>query len=151
MLREAIAGTWIALVQDVVSERIRQVARICNALNQLARWANTRKATAEVALMVAQLVSFEWSFPTAARIDRKGRAARQGSARALVDFLVGERDAGDGRRRDGIEVLRGNPENVATVADSLEFGRGYTSTMIAWTPEDRPTVGRIEAVLNEFE
>ncbi len=45
-----------------------------------------------------------------------------GSARAAVDYLVGERDA-DGHRREGVEVLRGNPDMVAAVADSLEFER----------------------------
>ena len=36
---------------------------------------------------------------------RRGR----GSARAAVDYLVGERDA-EGHRREGVEVLRGNPQ-----------------------------------------
>ena len=43
-----------------------------------------------------------------------------GSARAAADYLVGERDAA-GRVRPGIEVLRGNPDLVAAVADSLDF------------------------------
>ena len=46
----------------------------------------------------------------------------RGSARAAVDYLVGERDP-DGHRREGVEVLRGNPDMVAAVADSLEFER----------------------------
>ena len=33
----------------------------------------------------------------------------RGSARAAVDYLVGERDAGQ-ERREGVEVLHGNPE-----------------------------------------
>ena len=74
----------------------------------------------------------------------------KGSARAAVDYLVGERDA-EGHRREGVEVLRGNPDMVAAVADSLEFERKYTSVVIAWAPEDRPTDAQIEAVLDEFE
>ena len=77
---------------------------------------------------------------------RRGR----GSARAAVDYLVGERDA-DGHRREGVEVLRGNPDMVAAVADSLEFERKYTSVVIAWAPDDQPTEEQIEAVLDEFE
>ena len=50
----------------------------------------------------------------------------KGSARAAVDYLVGERDA-EGHRREGVEVVRGNPDMVAAVADSLEFERRYTS------------------------
>ena len=73
-----------------------------------------------------------------------------GSARGAVDYLVGERDAG-GHRREDVEVLRGNPDVVAAVADSLEFERKYRSVVIAWVPEDRPTYEQIEAVLDEFE
>ena len=73
-----------------------------------------------------------------------------GSARASADYLVGERDSA-GRVRPGIEVLRGNPHQVAAVADSLGFERKYTSGVIAWAPEDRPTDEQIGAVLDEFE
>ena len=74
----------------------------------------------------------------------------KGSARAAVDYLIGERDA-EGHRREGVEVVRGNPDMVAAVADSLDFQRRYTSTVIAWAPDDRPTDEQIEAVLDEFE
>ena len=73
-----------------------------------------------------------------------------GSARAAADYLVGERDSA-GRVRPGVEVLRGNPDHVAAVADPLEFGRRYTSAVIAWAPDDRPTDAQIGAVLDEFE
>ncbi len=42
----------------------------------------------------------------------------KGSARAAVEYLVGERDAA-GHEREGVEVLRGNPDMVAAVADSV--------------------------------
>ena len=74
----------------------------------------------------------------------------KGSARAAVEYLVGERDAA-GQEREGVEVVRGNPDMVAAVADSLDFERRYTSAVIAWAPEDRPTGEQIEAVLDEFE
>ena len=74
----------------------------------------------------------------------------KGSAGAAVDYLVGERDA-EGHRREGVEVLRGNPDMVAAVADSLDFERKYRSVVIAWAPDDRPTDEQIEAVLDEFE
>ena len=60
-----------------------------------------------------------------------------GSAKAAVDYLLGERDAA-GKLREGVEVLRGDPDMVAEVADSLEFAHKYTSGVIAWAPEDRP-------------
>ena len=74
----------------------------------------------------------------------------KGSARAAVNYLVGKRDA-EGQEREGVEVVRGNPDIVAAVADSLEFERRYTSAVIAWAPVDRPTAEQIEAVLDEFE
>ena len=73
-----------------------------------------------------------------------------GSARGAADYLVGERDSA-GRVRPGVEVLRGNPDHVAAVADSLAFEHTHTSVVIAWAPEDQPTDEQIGAVLDEFE
>ena len=73
-----------------------------------------------------------------------------GSARAAARYLFGERDAA-GKSREGVEVLRGNPDMVAAVADTLAFEHRYTSGVIAWAPEDRPTDEQIEAVLDAFE
>ena len=73
-----------------------------------------------------------------------------GSARAAADYLVGERDSA-GRVRPGVEVLRGNPDQVAAVADSLAFERTHSSAVISWAPGDRPTDAQIGAVLDEFE
>ena len=42
-----------------------------------------------------------------------------GSARAAVDYLLGERDA-VGKLRDGGEVRCGDPDNAAAVADALD-------------------------------
>ena len=73
-----------------------------------------------------------------------------GSARAAVDYLLGERDAA-GKLRQGVEVRRGDPAMVAAVADSLEFEHKYTSGVIAWAPDDQPTDVQIEAVFDTFE
>ena len=73
-----------------------------------------------------------------------------GSARAAADYLLGARDAA-GQLREGVEVLRGNPHQVAVVADALAFEHKYTSGVIAWAPDDTPTDAQIEAVLDEFE
>ena len=51
--------------------------------------------------------------------------------------------AGDwtARARSGptSSVLRGDPDQVAAVADALEFEQKYTSAVIAWAPEDQPS------------
>ena len=73
-----------------------------------------------------------------------------GSARKAAKYLLGELDAA-GKERDGVEVLRGDPHQVAAVADSLPFDHKYTSGVIAWAREDEPTEEQIEAVLDEFE
>ena len=73
-----------------------------------------------------------------------------GSAREAANYLLGERDAA-GKPREGVEVLRGNPDMVAAVADSLDFEHRYTSGVIAWAPDDQPTDEHIESVVDEFE
>ncbi len=72
------------------------------------------------------------------------------SARDAADYLLGERDAA-GKPREGVEVLRGDPNEVAAVADSLDFEHRYTSGVIAWAPEDEPTDAEIETVPDAFE
>ena len=48
-------------------------------------------------------------------------------------------------------MLRGDPHQVAAVADTLPFEHRYTSGVIAWAPEDEATDAEIEAVLDAFE
>lgn len=74
----------------------------------------------------------------------------QGSAAKAVKYLIQEEDH-TGRRRSTVEVLRGNPDHVAYVADSLSFKHRYRSAVIAWAPEDRPTRAQKEEVLDMFE
>ena len=73
-----------------------------------------------------------------------------GSARAAADYLLGARDA-TGQPREGVEVLRGDPHQVAAVADALAFEHKYTSGVIAWAPDDTPTDAQIGAVIDAFE
>ena len=74
LLRRAMAQTrtWTAPARAVERERTRQIARIGNNLNQLARWANTRASTAEAVSVIAHLVSFERSLLRLARIGEDG-------------------------------------------------------------------------------
>ena len=80
----------------------------------------------------------------------KFHAVGGGSASEAADYLVAERD-GSGQLREGVEVLRGDPYDVAAVADSLEFEHKYTSGVIAWAPEDEPSEAEVNEVLEEFE
>ena len=86
------------------------------------------------------------------RTSRRARPGRQ----STIWSASGHRRAG-ARGRPArasfagvLEVLRGNPDLVAAVADSLDFEQKYTSVVIAWAPDDRPTDAQIGAVLDEF-
>jgi len=61
LLRRAMARTrtWTAADAAIERERNRQVARIGNNLNQLARWANTHRSAARAVTVIANLVAFE--------------------------------------------------------------------------------------------
>ena len=49
--------TWTAARVDLERERNRELARIGNNLNQLARWSNTHKSNAEAVEIIAHLVA----------------------------------------------------------------------------------------------
>ena len=61
--------TWTAPALAIERQHTRQIARIGNNLNQLARWANTHKTAAEAVAVIANLVSFERSLLSVARFD----------------------------------------------------------------------------------
>ena len=62
------------------------------------------------------------------------------SGRAAADYLEAEKDHAK-RERANVEVLRGDPQLVAQVADSLDFKNRHTSGVIAWALEDNPDAG----------
>ena len=61
LVREAMerTRTWTARAAGAERERVRQVARIGNNLNQIARWANTHKGGAEAVEVIAHLAAIE--------------------------------------------------------------------------------------------
>ena len=73
-----------------------------------------------------------------------------GTVSAAANYLTRELDS-HGEVRDDVAVLRGDPDLVAAVADSLEFDHKYTSGVIAWAPEDQPSDQAIDRVLDQFE
>ena len=77
-------------------------------------------------------------------------ARGRGAAKAAADYLLGTHNAA-GKERASVEVLRGDPNQVAAVADGLSFEHRYTSGVIAWSPDDRPTAAQVERVLDAFE
>lgn len=73
-----------------------------------------------------------------------------GDAGAAAAYLVQDKDAA-GKVREEVKILRGDPSQVASVANALDFKHRYTSGVISWAPEDRPTDPEIESVLDDFE
>ncbi len=49
--------TWTMAHAEVERERIRQVARVGNNLNQIARWANTHRGAIEAVEVIGHLVA----------------------------------------------------------------------------------------------
>ena len=149
--------TWTAAAAEVQRERTRQIARIGNNLNQIARWANANAEPIDAVEIIAHLVYISQTLDKLAQVGDDGRRCTLSSSPAgrarpgpPLDYLLGELDAA-GNVRDGVEVLRGDPGQVAAVADALDFHHKYTSGVIAWAPEDNPTDAQIEAVLDKFE
>lgn len=73
-----------------------------------------------------------------------------GSGQRAVDYLLGVQDH-SGKARAGVRVLRGHPQQLADVIDSLSFVHRYTSGVIAWGPEDRPTDDQLGQLIDDFE
>lgn len=70
LLRQAMARvrTWTATPAAAERERTRQLARIGNNLNQIARWANTHKGAAEAVEVIAGLLAIERALAPLARL-----------------------------------------------------------------------------------
>ena len=74
----------------------------------------------------------------------------KGSTRVGVDYLLAKKDK-KGVVRPMVEVLRGNPDIVSDLGDSLNFKLKYRSAVISWSDIDNPTAQQKEEVLDEFE
>ena len=61
LVRRAVgrARTWTVAHAEVERERTRQLARIGNNLNQIARWANTHKGAIEAVEVIGHLIAIK--------------------------------------------------------------------------------------------
>ena len=61
LIRKAMARThtWTAPARDIERDRSRELARIGNNLNQIARWANRYKRRGEAVEVLVQLAAIE--------------------------------------------------------------------------------------------
>lgn len=74
----------------------------------------------------------------------------RGSTQKAVRYLLRDHD-NVGDIRPSVEVLRGNPQTVADLGDSLKFKHRYRSAVISWADSDQPTEEQKLEVLDEFE
>lgn len=74
----------------------------------------------------------------------------KGSGRAAANYLLGDLDH-QGRERAGVQVLRGDPNMLGQLIDSLDSVHRYTSGVIAFHVDDDPTDAEIQHALDEFE
>ena len=73
-----------------------------------------------------------------------------GNGAAAVIYVLAKKDS-KGHVRAHVQVLRGNPEMVGKLIDSLDFVNRYSSCVIAYHPDDAPTDAEIQATLDDFE
>ena len=61
LVRRAVGRThtWTVAHAEVERERTRQVARVGNNLNQIARWSNTHKEAIEAVEVIAHLIAID--------------------------------------------------------------------------------------------
>jgi hypothetical protein len=78
---------------------------------------------------------------------------RRGTGRGSgpVDYLLGETDSNGEPRPHTPEILFGDPDTIRDVIDSLDFRHKYTSGVLSFATEDRPTPAQQEQVIREFE
>ncbi len=71
LIRRSIgrAHTWTVAHAEVERERTREVARVGNNLNQIARWANTHKGAVEAVEVIGHLIAIERALAALARFE----------------------------------------------------------------------------------
>jgi len=73
-----------------------------------------------------------------------------GDPQRATTYLLQKLDH-NGLLRPEVRVLRGNPQQVSDVAQSLDFVHRYTSAVLSWHPADQPSAQDIDSVLDDFE
>ena len=78
LLRQAMARTrtWTAAAAEVERERTRQIARVGNNLNQIARWANPYATPIDAVEIIANLVYISQALDKLARVGEAPDDAR---------------------------------------------------------------------------
>ena len=74
-----------------------------------------------------------------------------GKGKAPVEYLLKKTDSKGVRREPAPELLRGDPQQIVRLIDSLDFKHKYNSGVISFAPEDAPSPEQLEAIMDSFE
>lgn len=69
----------------------------------------------------------------------------------IVDYLTRATDSKGIARDPRPEILKGDPEAIARIIDSLDFKYKFQTGVISFAPEDAPTPEQQRAVMESFE
>jgi 5S rRNA maturation endonuclease (ribonuclease M5) len=75
----------------------------------------------------------------------------KGKGSTATNYIMSDIDHTKKKRPISPEILRGNPSITGSLADSLGFKHKYRSAVIAFHPNDKPTVEQLNEVLDSFE
>jgi hypothetical protein len=74
-----------------------------------------------------------------------------GKGKTPVEYLLKETDA-NGLKRDPLpQLIKGNPQQIINLIDSLDFKHKYRSGVISFAPSDAPTPQQQQALIQSFE
>lgn len=74
-----------------------------------------------------------------------------GKGKTPVEYLTRETDSRGVRRSPLPEVIKGNPNQVIQLIDSVDFKYKFHSGVISFAPEDEPTEEQQQAIIDSFE
>lgn len=66
-----------------------------------------------------------------------------------IEYLLSKFDHNN-KIRQKVEILHGNPEATKAMINSLDFKWKYSSLVIAWHVDDKPSPSQIEATINSW-
>ncbi len=74
-----------------------------------------------------------------------------GKGKTPVEYLTRETDSRGVRRKPLPEVIKGNPNQVIQLIDSVDFKYKFHSGVISFAPSDEPTEEQQQAIIDSFE
>jgi hypothetical protein len=75
----------------------------------------------------------------------------QGKGERIINYLIKEKDAKGIEREPLPEIIKGDPDQILKIINSLKFKYKYKTGVISFSPEDRPTEEQQQAVMESFE